>query len=135
LTDTYGSDFFFDYFDERTARNWKGVRHDSGCPFEFGNKLLFHYMDIGIDPKDKLLIFSDGLDLDTICKLYEQFKNKINLSFGWGTNLTNDTGIKPLNIVVKMTKAGGIGTVKLSDNIAKAMGSAEDIKLFREVCC
>lgn len=135
LTDTYGSDFFFDYFDERTARNWKGVRHDSGCPFKFGEKLLDHYRSIGIDPKTKLLIFSDGLDLEMICKLYNQFKNDINLSFGWGTNLTNDTGIKPLNIVVKMTKAAGIGTVKLSDNIAKAMGSAEDIALFKEVCC
>jgi nicotinate phosphoribosyltransferase len=88
---------------------------------------------MNIDSKEKMLIYSDGLDLETIVKLYKLYCMDFKLSFGWGTNLTNDCGIKPLNIVVKLSEINGRPTVKLSDVPGKAMGPAEEIERYRRV--
>ena len=133
VTDTYGSEFFFRDMTKSQARAWKGLRHDSGDPFEFGERAVGFYEDCGIDPKEKLLIFSDGLELDTILELSERFHGRVKLSFGWGTNLTNDMGIDPIAIIVKAVEACGTRTVKLSDNLAKATGSKEDIERFKRI--
>jgi nicotinate phosphoribosyltransferase len=133
VTDTYGSEFFFRDMEESQARAWKGLRHDSGDPFEFGEKAIQFYQGHGIDPKEKLLIFSDGLDLETILALSRRFHGRVKLSFGWGTNLTNDLGFEPISIVVKAIEANGHRTVKLSDNLAKATGSREDIERFKRI--
>ncbi len=133
VTDTYGSEFFFRDMTASQARAWKGLRHDSGDPFEFGERAVRFYEDCGIDPKEKLLIFSDGLELDTILELSGRFHGRVKLSFGWGTNLTNDMGLDPIAIVVKVVEACGIRTVKLSDNLAKATGSKEDIERFKRI--
>ena len=133
VTDTYGSEFFFRNMDASQARDWKGLRHDSGDPFEFGERAVRFYEAHGVDPKEKLLIFSDGLELDTILALAARFHGRIKLSFGWGTNLTNDMGLEPIAIVVKAVEACGTRTVKLSDNLAKATGSKEDIERFKRI--
>jgi nicotinate phosphoribosyltransferase len=133
VTDTYGSEFFFRDVEPDQARAWKGLRHDSGDPFEFGEKAIRFYEELGIDPREKLLIFSDGLELPTILALSRRFHGRIKLSYGWGTNLTNDLGFDPISIVVKATEANGHRTVKLSDNLAKATGSREDIERFKRI--
>lgn len=133
VTDTYGSEFFFKNMTEAQARAWKGLRHDSGDPFEFGERAVRFYEEHGIDPREKLLIFSDGLELDTILALSERFHGRVKLSFGWGTNLTNDMGFDPIAIVVKAVEAAGRRTVKLSDNLAKATGTKEDIARFKRI--
>lgn len=133
LTDTYGTDFFFQGFTLEQARNWKGLRHDSGDPFEFGEKAIKFYQDYNIDPAEKLMVFSDGLDIKTIIKLFERFNGRIKISFGWGTNLTNDVGFETLSLVVKLVESNGFGTVKLSDNLAKAIGDPDDIKRFKKI--
>ncbi|MFA5020998.1 MAG: nicotinate phosphoribosyltransferase [Patescibacteria group bacterium] len=127
LTDTYGSDFFFRDFTLEQARLWKGLRHDSGDPFIFGEKAIKFYQNIGIDPKEKMVVFSDGLDVNTIIALWVRFHDRIKVSFGWGTNLTNDLGLPSLSMVVKLLESCGISTVKLSDNLAKAMGSKPEL--------
>ncbi len=133
VTDTYGSEFFFRDMEESQARAWKGLRHDSGDPFEFGEKAIQFYQGHGIDPKEKLIIFSDGLELEIILALSRRFHGRVKLSFGWGTNLTNDLGFEPISIVVKAIEANGHRTVKLSDNLAKATGSREDIERFKRI--
>jgi len=133
LTDTYGSDFFFQDFTAEQARNWRGLRQDSGDPIEFGEKAIKFYRERGVDPKSKLILFSDGLDIGVILRLAKHFTGRIKVSFGWGTNLTNDCGVKALSLVVKPTKSCGHGTVKLSDNIAKAIGRPEDIERFKRI--
>lgn len=133
LTDTYGTAFFFRDMTAEQARQWKGLRQDSGDPIAFGENAMAFYQHHGIDPRDKILVFSDGLDLETILKLTDHFTDRIRLSFGWGTNLTNDLGFGALSLVVKAVEANGHGTVKLSDNLAKATGSAEDIARFKRI--
>ncbi len=133
LTDTYGTDFFFKDFTKDQAEKWRGLRHDSGDPIAFGEKAITFYQSHSIDPKRKLIVFSDGLDIETIVKLHNHFKGRIQTGFGWGTNLTNDLGFKPLSLVVKAVEADGHGLVKLSDNIAKAVGKPEDIKRFKKI--
>ncbi len=133
LTDTYGSDFFFKDMTGEQAKKWKGLRHDSGNPLEFGKKAIEFYKKHGIDPKEKVLVFSDGLDIGKIVEISLHFKGRINFVFGWGTNLTNDLGLKPLSLVVKVVEANGHGTVKLSDNLAKAIGKPEDIEKFKKI--
>lgn len=133
LTDTFGTDFFFRDMTYEQAENWKGLRHDSGDPIEFGEKAIKFYEDKGIDPREKFLIFSDGLNAQTILKISEHFKDRIRVSFGWGTNLTNDLGFKALPIVIKVSSANGRPTVKLTDNLAKAMGSKEDIERYKRI--
>ncbi len=133
LTDTFGTDFFFRDMTYEQAKNWKGLRHDSGDPIDFGERAIKFYKDKGIDPREKILIFSDGLDVQTILKISEHFKSRIKVTFGWGTNLTNDLGFKALPIVIKVSEANGKPTVKLTDNLAKAMGRKEDIERYKRI--
>lgn len=133
LADTYGSDFFFQDMTYEQARDWKGLRQDSGDPIEFGEKAIQFYKNYGIDPTTKMIIFSDGLDTETILKIANHFRGRIKVTFGWGTNLTNDLGIRPLPIVIKVKEANGRPAVKLTDNLAKAMGRPEDIERFKRI--
>jgi len=132
LPDTFGSKGFFEkVFTPDYAAAWKGTRHDSGDPIAYGEYVINFYNRLGIDPTTKTIIFSDGLDLPTILKINEHFRDRINYSFGWGTNLTNDLGLDTLSIVIKAAEVNGISTVKLSDNPAKAMGKPEDIARYK----
>lgn len=138
LTDTFRTDFFFADFTADQANTWDGVRHDSGDPYEFGERLIEFYESKGVDPCTKSVVFSDGLDIDTIVALHNHFKGRIKASFGWGTTLTNDLGIKPLNVVMKAThvrlpETGQEAyTVKLSDAIGKHMGPEELVREYEE---
>lgn len=134
LTDTYTTDVFFEQFDKKFAKLFDGVRHDSGDPLEFGDKTIKHYEKLGIDPLTKTIIFSDGLNYEKVERIVQHCKGRIGLSFGIGTDLTNDVGLKPMNIVLKMTEAqpenaNWTGVVKLSDEPKKHTGTAEDIDL------
>jgi nicotinate phosphoribosyltransferase len=133
LTDTYGSEFFFKDMTADQARNWRGLRQDSGDPFAFGERAIEFYAGHGIDPADKLVVFSDGLDVDRIIRLHRHFAGRIKTAFGWGTDLTNDRGYKPLSLVVKAVKSCGHPTVKLSDNLAKATGPAEEVERYKRI--
>lgn len=133
LTDTYGSDFFFSDMTREQAMKWKGLRQDSGNPFAFTYKAIQFYENHGVDPRTKMIVFSDGLNVETILQLYLEFHEWIKVSFGWGTNLTNDLGFQPLSMVVKLVESNGHGTVKLSDNIVKAIGKPEDIERFKKI--
>lgn len=133
LTDTYGTDFFFRNFEPKQARLWKGLRQDSGDPFEFGERAIDFYEHLGIDPAAKLIVFSDGLDVENIVKLHKHFSGRIQTGFGWGTNLTNDLDIGALSLIIKAVESCGHGTVKLSDNLAKAMGKSEDVERFKRI--
>jgi len=132
LTDTFGSDFFFKDFTKEKAIQWKGLRQDSGDPFKFAQKALEFYRSYGIDSKEKLIIFSDGLDIDKILKLEKEVSPYFKTAYGWGTNLTNDVGAEPLSIVVKATMANGRPLVKLSDNTAKALGKPKIIEKYKK---
>ena len=121
LTDTLGTDLFLRDFDWLQATCYTGVRHDSGDPIVWGEKLIAHYEKLGIDPKTKTLLFSDSLDFDKAQAIYDHFKDRINVSFGIGTFLTNDTAVDALNIVIKLQYVNGHPVAKLSDNPAKAM--------------
>lgn len=133
LTDTFGSDFFFEDFTLEQARNWRGLRQDSGDPYEFGEREIAFYQNFGIDPKTKLLLPSDGLDVDLMIGLTNRFADRINVVHGWGTNLTNDLGLDPISHVVKAISANGVHTVKLSDNAAKATGDPKDVERYKRV--
>ncbi len=133
LTDTFGSDFFFEDFTREQACNWRGMRQDSGNPYEFGEREIAFYQIFGIDPKTKLLLPSDGLDVDLMIGLTNRFADRINIVHGWGTNLTNDLGLDPISHVVKAISANGVHTVKLSDNLAKATGDPKDIARYKRV--
>jgi nicotinate phosphoribosyltransferase len=126
LTDTIGTDVFLLDFNQAMAKLFTGVRHDSGNPYEWGEKILSHYRKYGIDPKTKTLLFSDSLDFDRAQKLYDYFKDRTNVSFGIGTYLTNDTFVLPLNIVIKLQYVNGKPVAKLSDNPGKTMCSDDE---------
>lgn len=139
LTDTWGSEQFFNDFDLELAKKWKGVRHDSGDPFIFGDKVIEFYKEKDIEPKEKTIIFSDGLNLEMIKKLEEYFKGRINIAYGWGTGLTNDMNGDTLSIVMKAFKVISNGDklinnylVKLSDDNGKHMGRKEDIEFYKK---
>lgn len=132
LTDTFTSDYFFSDLTPEQARNWKSLRHDSDDPIEFGEKVIEFYEVNGIEPTDKTIVFSDGLDIDTIVELADYFKGRINVLFGWGTTLTNDLGIKANNFVMKATMANSTATVKLSDSAGKHTGPLEKIELYKQ---
>ncbi len=138
LTDTYTTEVFFEQFDKKFAKLFDGVRHDSGDPLEFGDKTIAHYQKLGIDPLTKTIIFSDGLNYDKVERITEHCKGRIGLSFGIGTDLTNDVGLKPMNIVLKMIEAkpenaNWTGVVKLSDEPKKHTGSEENIELAKRI--
>ena len=121
LTDTLTTDLFLLDFNRSMVNNYTGVRHDSGDPFEWGDKIIEHYKKFGVDPKTKLLLFSDSLDFDKAQKLYNYFKDKTKVSFGIGTFCSNDTDVDALNIVIKLQYVNGNPVAKISDDAGKAM--------------
>ena len=123
LTDTLTTDLFLLDFDYLQASTYSGLRHDSGDPFVWGNKILRHYEKLGIDPKVKTLLFSDSLDFGYAEKIYQYFKDKCRVSFGIGTYCSNDTSVKPLNIVIKLQYVNNRPVAKLSDVPGKTMCS------------
>ena len=136
LTDTYTVDVFLRNFSMKLAKLYDGVRHDSGDPFVFVDKIIEKYKTYGIDPMSKTIVFSDSLDFNKAAEIKEYCAGKIKASFGIGTNLVNIDGIKPLNIVMKLKECRIndrqpiYGCVKLSDTPTKAIGKVEDIKNY-----
>lgn len=138
LSDTYTSKVFFSQFDKKFTKLFDGVRHDSGDPLDFTDMTINHYKHYGIDPTTKTIIFSDALDYEKVERISNYCKGKIRISFGIGTNFTNDVGLKPMNIVLKMTDAlpeEGQWTpvIKLSDEKKKYTGDEEMIKLSKRI--
>ncbi len=134
LTDTIGIDAFLKDFDEELSNAYVGVRHDSGCPFTWGEKMIAHYESLDIDPMTKTLVFTDGLNFEQALDICEHFQGRVQVSFGIGTSLANDMGnyvndqgeaYQPLSIVIKMVTCNGSPVAKISDEPEKAM--CEDI--------
>lgn len=121
LGDTITTDCFLKDFDLTYATLFSGVRHDSGDPIEWGEKILNHYNKLKINPKTKTLLFSDSLNFEKANAIYNYFKDKCNVAFGIGTHLSNDTDVKPLNIVMKITECNGFPVAKISDVNGKGM--------------
>lgn len=121
LTDTITTDCFLRDFQLTYATLFSGVRHDSGDPCEWGEKMINQYRKLCIDPKTKTLLFSDSLDFERADALWHHFHNDINVAFGIGTYLSNDTKVSPLNIVMKVTKCNGMDVAKISDTDGKGM--------------
>ncbi|HEY2454050.1 MAG TPA: nicotinate phosphoribosyltransferase [Scandinavium sp.] len=122
LTDCITMDAFLRDFGPEFAERYQGLRHDSGDPFEWGEKAIAHYKKLGIDPMSKVLVFSDNLDLNKAVELYRHFSSRVNLSFGIGTRLTCDIPqVKPLNIVIKLVECNGRPVAKLSDSPGKTI--------------
>jgi nicotinate phosphoribosyltransferase len=121
LSDVYGMSAFLRDFDMYFCKLFDGARHDSGDPFQWGERMLAHYVKNRVDPKTKTLIFSDGLTVPRTIELYQQFRGRCQLAFGIGTNLTNDLGYEPLQIVIKMIRCNGQPVAKLSDTPSKNM--------------
>ena len=126
LTDTITTDLFLCDFNRSMVNNFNGVRHDSGDPYEWGDKIINHYKKYGVDPKTKLLLFSDSLDFDRAQALYDHFKDQAKVSFGIGTFCSNDTDEEPLNIVIKLQTVNDRPVAKLSDAPGKAMCRDEE---------
>ena len=139
LPDTYGTKGFLENAPDWLA-GWTGIRIDSGDPATFAEIAINWWKDRGEDPTQKLVIFSDGLDVDKIIELQNQFSGRVRPSFGWGTLMTNDfrglapnDGLAPFSIVCKAVSANGHPTVKLSDNPNKAMGPLDEIERYKRV--
>lgn len=132
LPDTFTTDAFFVDFDSKYAHLYTGVRHDSGEPTEFLDKVVAHYESLGIDPKTKSIVFSDGLNMDEVKRIDDYRHKDIRRTYEIGTWLTNDLpNIKPMNIVIKLTEVNGLPSIKISDNPAKAIGDKETIKFAK----
>ncbi|UJB64080.1 nicotinate phosphoribosyltransferase [Acidovorax sp. YS12] len=121
LSDVYGMSAFLRDFDLYFCKLFDGARHDSGDPFAWGERLLQHYRDNRVDPLTKTLIFSDALTVPRTIELFRRFHGRCQLAFGIGTNLTNDLGYEPLQVVIKMTRCNGQPVAKLSDTPGKGM--------------
>ena len=121
LSDVYGLDAFLRDFDMYFCKLFDGARHDSGDPFQWGERMLAHYARNRVDPRTKTLIFSDSLTVPRTIELYQQFRGRCQLAFGIGTNLTNDLGYQSLQIVIKMVRCNGQPVAKLSDTPSKNM--------------
>ncbi|WP_159981503.1 MULTISPECIES: nicotinate phosphoribosyltransferase [unclassified Novosphingobium] len=141
LPDAFGTTAFLKNAPDWLA-NWTGFRPDSAPPIEAGEQIIRWWQDRGVDPAKRLLIFSDGMDIDTIEQTYRHFHGRVRMSFGWGTNLTNDfrgcdpdgvAGLEPISLVCKVTSANGRPAVKLSDNPSKATGLPEQVARYRRV--
>ncbi|MBQ6067811.1 MAG: nicotinate phosphoribosyltransferase [Clostridia bacterium] len=132
LTDTITTDLFLLDFTRSNVNNYNGVRHDSGDPYEWGEKIIAHYQKYGVDPRTKLLLFSDSLDFDRAQKLYDYFREKAKVSFGIGTFVSNDTSAEALNIVIKLQYVNGRPVAKLSDTPGKAMCRDEEYLEYLE---
>lgn len=136
LSDTYTTETFFKQFNKKLTKLFDGVRHDSGDAIEFAKKTINHYVEKGINPMSKSIIFSDGLDYDKVEKITSYCNNKIGYSFGIGTDFTNDVGLPRMNIVIKMTESlpeDGEWTpvIKLSDEPMKHTGNLKEIELAK----
>lgn len=136
LSDTYTTEVFFSQFDKMYSKLFDGVRHDSGDPLIFADRVIAHYQSMGIDPLSKTIIFSDALDYEKVARIAAHCENRIGISFGIGTSLTNDVGPKAMNIVIKMTEAmpeqgNWIPVVKLSDEHGKYTGDEAAIRLAK----
>jgi nicotinate phosphoribosyltransferase len=121
LSDVYGIEPFLRDFDMYFCKLFDGARHDSGDPFTWGERMIEHYKSNRVDPLTKILIFSDGLTVPRTIELYQRFRGRCQLAFGIGTNLTNDLGYEPLQIVIKMVQCNGQPVAKLSDTPSKNM--------------
>ncbi len=139
LPDTYGTEGFLRNAPDWLA-GWTGIRIDSGDPAKGAETAIHWWQERGEDPREKLVIFSDGLDVDQIEALHAQFHGRVKVSFGWGTMLTNDfrglvpdDALAPFSLVCKALSANGRPTVKLSDNPAKAMGPKDEIERYKRV--
>jgi nicotinate phosphoribosyltransferase len=140
LPDTFGTDFFLTVVDADDLRRWKGFRWDSGDLAAFGERIIAAYQRAGIDPREKMIVASDALDLPAILAAQARLGDRIRVSYGWGTGLTNDLlddvmigdrWFGPMSLVIKPTVADGRGLVKLSDNPAKAVGRAADVARYK----
>jgi nicotinate phosphoribosyltransferase len=141
LTDTLGVDCFLKDFNSYYAKLFDGVRHDSGDPVVWGEKMINHYKKLKVDPMTKMFVFSDGLDFPRAREIYNHFKGKIKFSAGIGTNLCNDLGFEPLNIVYKITRVQNHPVAKISDSEGKGMCGDSDFldylnqQIFRKIYC
>lgn len=121
LSDTYGLDAFLRDFDMYFCKLFDGARHDSGDPFEWGERMIAHYRRNRVDPRTKTLVFSDQLSIPLAIEIARRFQERALTAFGVGTNLTNDLGYEPLNIVIKMTECNGQPVAKVSDAPGKTV--------------
>ena len=126
LSDTYSLKAFLRDFDMYFCKLFDGARQDSGDPIAWGEAMIQHYHDNRVDPKTRNLIFSDSLNIDKAARIWQTFRDRINVSFGIGTNLSNDTGVEPINIVIKMTACNGQPVVKLSDSPGKVVSTDQE---------
>ncbi len=134
ISDTYGMDAFLRDFDLYFCKLFDGARQDSGDPVEWGEKLIAHYLKNRVDPRTKTLIFSDSLTIPKAVDIARRFSGRARLAFGIGTNLTNDVGFAPLQIVIKMTECNGQPVAKLSDSPGKTMSKDEGyLRYLRQV--
>lgn len=134
LSDVVGIDAFLRDYDMYFCKLFDGMRHDSGDPFMWGERMLAHLAANRADPQTKSLVFSDGLDVDKVERLAAHFRGRCRLAFGIGTNLTNDLGPQALNIVIKMTRCNGQAVAKLSDSPGKSMCDDPDyVRYLRQV--
>lgn len=138
LSDTFTTAEFYEIFDKKFAKLFDGVRHDSGDAVRFAQRTIDHYEKMGIDPRYKTIIFSDSLNYEKVSRIVAFCRGRIGMSFGIGTNFTNDVGLKPMNIVLKMVEASPDGeswtpVVKLSDERGKYTGDKTSIALAKEV--
>ena len=134
LTDAITTDCFLRDFRLTYATLFSGVRHDSGDPFEWGEKMIKHYENLGIDPGTKTLLFSDSLDFEKADKLFRHFSGRANVAFGIGTYLSNDTCVPPLNIVMKTTACNGMDVAKISDTDGKGMCKNKEYIQYLKRC-
>lgn len=134
LTDTITTDCFLRDFQLTYATLFSGVRHDSGDPYEWGDKMIAHYNSLGINPRTKTLLFSDSLDFERATALYDYFKDKAKVAFGIGTFISNDTDEEALNIVMKTTKCNGMDVAKISDVTGKGMCKNPDYVDYLNRC-
>jgi len=130
LSDTFTTEQFLKEYDVSFTNLGIGLRQDSGDPFEWANKVLKHYDELNVDPTTKCLFFSDSLNVEKANKIYEMYKYRIQTAFGIGTDLTNDVGVKALNVVIKMTRCNGFPLIKVSDTPGKTMCKDEKYKEF-----
>ena len=134
LTDTITTDCFLRDFQLTYATLFSGVRHDSGDPYEWGDKMIAHYNSLGINPRTKTLLFSDSLDFERATALYDYFKDKAKVAFGIGTFISNDTDEEALNIVMKTTKCNGMDVAKISDVAGKGICKNPDYVDYLNRC-
>ena len=134
LTDAITTDCFLKDFQLTYATLFSGVRHDSGDPYEWGNKMIAHYEKLGIDARTKTLLFSDNLDFEKASAIHDYFVGKIKVAFGIGTYISNDTDEPPLNIVMKTTACNGMDVAKISDDKGKGMCKNPDYVHYLNRC-